>query len=677
MLTALEELDASHIRTLLQLDPSSVNTPIGGSLPLHHAIHNSSSVASLKALEALEVLLELGADPTLMDPGGQGCGIHAVAGMLAREPDFAVVALSLLLRETRVPLDSLTDDEGDTPLAVVVQQGRQLTGLDESAQQDGERAIAAGVSLLLDGGSGLMASSYINRPKAQGAGHSTLLHVAAEWAPTLCIEMLGASEEAVRAMSTYDERGQLPLNLALAAGRSEAAQVLLRIHPEVTLHSSHMSPDGAEGGVEGSRSALHAVVAASVSHPARHSTRANHPDCLRLLVQQIGQAIDLQDGAGRTPLALAAELGCAAPLVSKLLQLGARIDTVDRDGRCPLMVAAAHGRAQLLGLLLGTDADMVCLRIHAHDCKGMSALALAAALPSPACVSKLLDAGADMQVLDAYGRCALLHAVRSQRMASVTSAATSDGGEERCAVGAPSPADALETVRQLLAVPQGGTASSLVWRWQMVDQASRSGGAVAHLAVAAGGEGDAVVADKDAAKEVVLKAASALSVVCDEDGECALAMAAELFSDGRLAPSLPPPPRPPTPIRIRGHAPVVKTTKLLSHPHLHPHPQPRPLPNPRPSSTPPPILPSCRTAGHCSMRSWRPSSRMVESAPRAVSRSPRLAAVGGKSARCCCSSGGRHLFLSSRSLRLAAVSLPPHLRPPWHARPPRRWWRLL
>jgi hypothetical protein len=71
MLTALEELDASHIRTpsCSWTLPRQIRQSVTAS-PLHRAIHNSSSVASLKALlEALEVLLELGADPTLMDPG--------------------------------------------------------------------------------------------------------------------------------------------------------------------------------------------------------------------------------------------------------------------------------------------------------------------------------------------------------------------------------------------------------------------------------------------------------------------------------------------------------------------------------------------------------------------------------------------------------------------------------
>ena len=138
----LVNLDVLALHTLLQSDAQDVNETLDdGRLPLHHAIENGSSTNSVAALEMVRCLLEFGAEPMALDEDGLGTALHVVAGTLAREPSFALPCLALLLERASVPLDTLLDVEGNTPMAVAVQQGKQLGVGDAAAQQAVEDAV--------------------------------------------------------------------------------------------------------------------------------------------------------------------------------------------------------------------------------------------------------------------------------------------------------------------------------------------------------------------------------------------------------------------------------------------------------------------------------------------------------------------------------------------------------
>ena len=209
---------------------------------------------------------------------------------------------------------------------MAVEQSRQLRAGDDAA----EVSILRGIQLLLASGSGLLlypppeddaeAGDCTAGDGAAGDGAaerlptSSLLHVAAEWAPAACLAALLDSENASEvqdAMATADSDGDGPLQRALAAGRAENASLLLE----------RGSPDAGEfrrpvplGRRRGPPSTLHDVVRAAASHP--RAKRGDYPGCVRLLLQAGGRPIDQKDSAARTPLVLAAELGCGARLVS-------------------------------------------------------------------------------------------------------------------------------------------------------------------------------------------------------------------------------------------------------------------------------------------------------------------------------------------------------------------------
>ena len=497
--THLDSLDAPALRALLQSGGAqSVNTKLDdGRLPLHHAIENGSAADSAAALEIVRCLLDFDADPTSLDEDGQGTALHVVAGSLAREPGFALPCLRLLLdwMPTPLDLDTLLDAEGNTPMAVAVQQGKQLGAGDPATQQAAEDAVVSGVKTLLSHGSGLLqyapaAKRGKKSQKDERRPISSLLHVAAEWTPTRCVEALLQGAEAGAAMETADESGDGPLQRALAAGRSATAQQLLLKFPEALIRP---------GDLPGRASSLFELVRSSATHPARHLRSCNYPGCAQLLVEVGGRSVDEKDEDGRTALALAAETGVSMPLVRELLRLRARVDALDSRRREPAMLAAARGHTEVLQLLLSRSAEAGdgARAARGADVDGLTALMHAAARRNAGCVRLLLDHGANPQALDGDGRSALLHALRGLP-AVPAAAATTD-------------ADALGVVGSLLrppvpTLPTGGDDS---------DEATAAAAAAA---------------------------AAVLAVVADRHGTCALALAAwKVFTTFRYAsaPSIP------------------------------------------------------------------------------------------------------------------------------------------
>ena len=360
LVLAIDDLDAARLRTLLQKDPAASNaTDDGGRLLLHLALDCGSGAESTQSLEVIRCLLDFGASAEALDGDGQGCALHVACGTLAREPSFALPALTLMLQHVHVALDSLMDSEGSTALAVAVQQGKQLTS-EPGARLAGEQAITSAVERLLEDGCGLLQysapDSQTNESKAgedDSGGTSvgrraraSVLHVATEWSPLRCVELLLQSPDALEALRTRDEGGDTPLRRALAAGRSEAAQLLLSAFPHPPL--APVQTPGEPGATE---PALHALVRDSCMHPARRSSHANYGGCVRLMLEKMAHPVDERGGKERTALALGMELGCAVALARELLTHGARVDAVDAMGRCAAMIAAAHGRADLLSLV--------------------------------------------------------------------------------------------------------------------------------------------------------------------------------------------------------------------------------------------------------------------------------------------------------------------------------------
>lgn len=161
------------------------------------------------------------------------------------------------------------------------------------------------------------------------------------------------------------EGGRSPLQEAILAGQSEAAQFLIGAGADVNwrdadgiapLGYSALMGNTALAGLLIERGAkVDAQDTALGGTPLHLAALRGHADVVRLLVDK-GAPLDVRTGDGRTPLALAVERGkrdCAEVLLS----CGAAADTHDEMGRTLLHQAVLARDAEMVRLLLARGAN--------------------------------------------------------------------------------------------------------------------------------------------------------------------------------------------------------------------------------------------------------------------------------------------------------------------------------
>ncbi|KAL8848146.1 MAG: hypothetical protein Q9221_006832 [Calogaya cf. arnoldii] len=131
--------------------------------------------------------------------------------------------------------------------------------------------------------------------------------------------------------------------------------------------------------------------------------RQDCPEIARVLLEHGGCDTSVQDQQRRTPLHEAARSG-RVQLVQSLLQRGADANLPDIDGWTPLHHAALNGYDEIVELLLASGAD-----VHARDKFRAQPLFRACDLGMgyERTVTILLDADAEINACDAYGRAAI------------------------------------------------------------------------------------------------------------------------------------------------------------------------------------------------------------------------------------------------------------------------------
>jgi ankyrin repeat protein len=144
--------------------------------------------------------------------------------------------------------------------------------------------------------------------------------------------------------------------------------------------------------------------------PLSHAAELGLGDIIQLLLDSNAN-INLEDKRGRTPLLWAAQKGHET-IVSKLLaSAGVNVDYPDTDGRTPLSHAAELGLAEIVQLLLDSNAD-----INLEDKRGRTPLLWATQEGHETIVSELLaSAGVDVDHPDPDGRAPLSHAAELGR----------------------------------------------------------------------------------------------------------------------------------------------------------------------------------------------------------------------------------------------------------------------
>lgn len=130
----------------------------------------------------------------------------------------------------------------------------------------------------------------------------------------------------------------------------------------------------------------------------------------------IGVNIEATDDDGWTALMFAAFFGTpnADEIADMLLTRGANVDTLNHLGQTALIIAAQHSSSAVLQVLLNAEAD-----VESDDIYGKNALiyAACAAGGSYGCLDALLQAGANVDFVDLYGDTALMLAAQCGNLA--------------------------------------------------------------------------------------------------------------------------------------------------------------------------------------------------------------------------------------------------------------------
>lgn len=102
-------------------------------------------------------------------------------------------------------------------------------------------------------------------------------------------------------------------------------------------------------------------------------------------------------------------MSASASKIKSLLDAGADVNTRFEEGVTPLMAACVHGDLATIDVLLKAGADLDLQQ----DVKEMTALMKAALWDHPRAVTKLIAAGADVNITTQHGWTALMYAVLS------------------------------------------------------------------------------------------------------------------------------------------------------------------------------------------------------------------------------------------------------------------------
>jgi ankyrin repeat protein len=224
-------------------------------------------------------------------------------------------------------------------------------------------------------------------PRASdGDGNTPLHHAARSSDPGVAALLRDAAAE----LDVLNADYATPLGMACAAGNWRLARFLLEC--------------GAKPEPAGATPALLAAAGSEEDDAAG----------VQLLLKHKAK-VDARDAQGRSGLHEAALAGNVEVLTA-LLAAGADVQARDDDGRTPLLDAARGAHLPILEALVAAGADIAVIEGHG---RGALALACVAETPTPALVRRLLELGADPDLVDRDGKRAIDLAAEAGRWALV------------------------------------------------------------------------------------------------------------------------------------------------------------------------------------------------------------------------------------------------------------------
>jgi ankyrin repeat protein len=141
------------------------------------------------------------------------------------------------------------------------------------------------------------------------------------------------------------------------------------------------------------------------------AVRAGDLEKVRMLLESHADWLNSPDQNQKTPLHLALESG-HIDIARYLIEKGADINLKDKDKAAPLHNAAYLGNLEIVDLLLNKGAAA----LNEGNFRGQTPLHFACERGYPEVVSRLLDAGADIEARDVIGRTPLMTTAMSRNM---------------------------------------------------------------------------------------------------------------------------------------------------------------------------------------------------------------------------------------------------------------------
>ncbi len=346
---------------------------LDGASPLHLAV-------GTERVDIVAVLLKSGADVEAKNAAGWSSRMLAL-----RSSDEAMkAAFGIRSSTSNKRLSRIADVQQSQPLLInAAQRGdielvRELISKGINVDVLGEGGYSP-LAVAMRNGHTEVARLLVNEGAAIdtvfGNGQ-TLLHLVAEYSrpESMALIKAGAGVDAL------DSQQRSPLMLAALSGCVPCVAQLLSRGASTSLQDDH------------GQSAL--IIA----------LRNDHTQLAMRLVSATDR-LDLEDDSGRTALWWACRRG-HADIAAALIERPAAT-SADNDDVNPLHVAAEGNQAELVGRLL------TLVDIDSESRSGNTPLLLAAHAGSTEALSRLITAGADLEVKNILGDTALIAAVRS------------------------------------------------------------------------------------------------------------------------------------------------------------------------------------------------------------------------------------------------------------------------
>ncbi|XP_065224497.1 uncharacterized protein LOC135848509 [Planococcus citri] len=270
----------------------------------------------------------------------------------------------------------------DQDLAVVINQGKMFTALEQGDFEELKNCIAKGADI-----------------RAKSINSWSALHFAS-CGPSL--EIVNFILDQNLDVDVKDADGQNPLHVAAANGRKNIVEFFItKAGISANTPDSFLRTPLQVAAQNGHKDVFEILLQNNADFgnvrdplgyaPVHHAIQCNHVEIVKILLEKF-KNVDCKTSAGYTPLHIAAECG-RLEMVNFLLDCGANVSAKHDKGATPLHLAAQNGHSDVVKALISKGAD-----VNATNLDGATPLHHAVQHDRLEVVNILLKHGADPNV---------------------------------------------------------------------------------------------------------------------------------------------------------------------------------------------------------------------------------------------------------------------------------------